>query len=245
MRVEETYGRHWSAADDAVLRDGYGRVPAADLAARVGRGAEAVRQRARALGLAKPVTARITWTAEADATLRAGYRQTPVADLATRLGTTAEAVWKRAQVLGLATPRQHDSWSDDDDRLLRDLYGAVRMSDIVARLGRARTSVFHRLATLGLTREAAVAGRQANDQAEIARLRAENDHLKHGALDAAHAPTADARRLAVLMAYRMQVIDATEAAVVLGVVPERLPVELGKAAKLGLDVVEAALKGGR
>ena len=34
------------------------------------------------------------------------------------------------------------------------------------------------------------------------------------------------------------------AATVLGVAPERLPVELGKAAKLGLDVAQAALGGG-
>lgn len=195
LRSLDTY-RHWSAAEEAVVRDGYRRIPAAELAARLGRGVGAIKMRARLLGVAKPVQARIPWTAAADARLRAGYGSTPTSELAAALGTTVEAVWARAKALGLK-------------------------------------------------RQAAIAGRQASAQAEIARLRAENDHLKHGALDAAHAPTADARRLAVLMAYRMQVIDATEAAVVLGVMPERLPVELGKAAKLGLDVVVDALKEGR
>jgi hypothetical protein len=132
-------------------------------------------------------------------------------------------------------------WTADDDAQVRELYGAVPLLELAARLGRTHDSLSNRLVTLGLTREVAVAGRQARDQAEINRLRAEIDHLKHGALDAAHAPTADARRLATLMAFRLNVIDAATAAVVLGVPVERLPVEVGKAAKLGLDVARDML----
>jgi hypothetical protein len=47
----------------------------------------------------------------------------------------------------------------------------------------------------------------------------------------------------VLVAYRLQAIDAAEAAVVLGVPITKLPVEVGKAARLGLDVVRQALGG--
>jgi biotin operon repressor len=236
LRYEATYGTAWSAGDDAELRADYGRVPTADLAERFGRGVLAVRQRARLLGLAKPPAARITWTAAADATLRAGYRRLPTAELAATLGATVEAVWFRARQLGLATPTRHGAWTDDDDTLLRDLYGAVSLADLAARLGRSRSSIGNRLKRLGLTRETAVTGRQARDQAEITRLRA-------GALDAAHAPAADARRLAVLIAYRLNVIDAAEAAVVLGVPPARLLVEVAKAAKLGQDITHAALEG--
>jgi hypothetical protein len=48
----------------------------------------------------------------------------------------------------------------------------------------------------------------------------------------------------VLVGYRMQVISPAEAAVTLGVPVERLPVELGKAAARGLEVVRDAIGGG-
>lgn len=236
LRYDATYGTNWHADDDAQLRADYGRVPTADLAARLSRGTLATRQRARVLGLASPVRARIAWTDEADATLRAGYRRLPTAELAARLGTTVDAVWMRARVLGVARRSQHGPWTAEEEQVLCELYGAVTVSALVARLGRSRNSVVNRLVRLGLTRETAVAARQARDQAEIARLRA-------GALDAAHAPTADAGRLAVLLAFRLSVVDPETAAVVLGVPVGRLPVEVGKAAALGLDVARMALGG--
>jgi hypothetical protein len=241
MRLEETYGTWWHADDDATLRAGYGRVPTTELAARLGRGVDATRQRARTLGLARPVRMRITWTAAADATLRAEYRRLPTPELAARLGTTVDAVWARAKELKLTRPGRNLPWTAGEDAQVRELYGAVPLLELAARLGRTHDSLSHRLVTLGLTREVAVANRQARDQAEIARLRAEIDHLRHGALDAAHAPTADARRLATLFAYRLSVIDAETAATVLGVPVARLPVEVGKAAALGLDVAREAL----
>lgn len=245
MRVEETYGRQWSAAEEAVLRAEYGRQTVPDLAERLGRGAVAIRQHARTIGLARRVRARITWTAEADAILRAGYKRMPTAELAAELGTTVDALWARAKVLRLAQSRLSEPWTADDDQQLREWYGAMPFPEIAARLGRSHDSISNRVHTLGLTRETAVAERHARAQDEIAQLRAENDHLRHGALDAAHAPTADARRLAVLLAVHMKAIDADEAAVVLGVPPERLRVELGKAAKLGQDVVMDVLGKGR
>ena len=240
MRLEETYGTWWHADDDATLRAGYGRVPTSELAARLGRGVEATRQRARHLGLAHPVRARITWTATADATLRANYRRIPTPELAARLGTTIDAVWARAKEIGLARTGCNRPWTADEDAQVRELYGAMPMPELAARLGRTHDSLTNRIATLGLTREVAVAGRQARDQAEIERLRAENDRLRNGG-----GGDDAARRLATLMAYRLNVIDAADAAVVLGVPPERLPVEVGKAAKLGQEVVRQAIGGER
>jgi hypothetical protein len=236
-------GTRWSPAEDSLLKADYGQRTAADLAAQLGRGVEAVRQRARGLGLAQTVKARITWTPEADAILRAGYRKTPSAELAAQLGTTVDAVWARAKVLKVTRPGHNIAWTADEDTLLREMYGAVPFAEMAARFGRSHDSVTHRVSTLGLTREVAVAAREARAEQEIAQLRAENDHLRHGALDAAHAPTADARRLATLFAYRLSVIDAATAATVLGVPVARLPVEVGKAAKLGLDVARMALEG--
>jgi hypothetical protein len=183
------------------------------------------------------------WSAEDDAVLRAGYGCVPTTEIAARVGRTVKAVWDRAQALDLARTGTHARWTAADDRLLRDRYGRDTQADLAARLGRTVPSVGYRAATLGLTRAMVTPGRRARDTQEIARLRAENDHLKHGALDAAHAPAADARRLAVLIAYRLNVIDAAEAAVVLGVPPARLLVEVAKAAKLGQDITHATLEG--
>jgi hypothetical protein len=143
----------------------------------------------------------------------------------------------------LTPPAYRPRWTAKDDAALIAAYGKHTAADLAATLGRSVHGVRWRARTLGLA-TGQHPSHQARTQAEVARLRAENDHLKHGALDAAHAPTADARRLAVLMAYRLQVIDADVAAVVLGVPPARLLVEVGKAAKLGLDVARMALEGG-
>ena len=249
LRHEEIYGTHWSADEDAVVQADYGRRTAADLAEELGRSVLGVRQRARVLGLAQPVKARIVWTAAADGLLRAAYGQRTAADLAAELGTTDQAVWARAQELGLAKIGRHAHWSADDDRLLRELYGTISVPALALRMGRSYHSVANHAQRLGITR----AGAETQRRDEIAQLRAENDHLRHasaalstsGAVDAAHAPAADARRLAVLIAYRLNVIDAAEAAVVLGVPPARLLVEVAKAAKLGQDITHATLEEGR
>jgi hypothetical protein len=132
-------------------------------------------------------------------------------------------------------------WSAADDQVIRAGYGRRTAADLAAQLGRSIHGVRWRARTLGLA-TGQHPSHQARTQAEVERLRAELDHLRHGALDAAHAPTADARRLATLFAYRLSVIDAATAATVLGVPVARLPVEVGKAARMGLDVARMALE---
>jgi hypothetical protein len=181
------------------------------------------------------------WSADDDAVVRADYGRVPTKEIALRLGRSIKAVWDRARMLERSRTGLHKRWTAADDRLLREEYGHVTQAELAARLGRTVPSVGYRLATLGLTRTTIGTGRRARDTQEITRLRTEIDHLKRGALDAAHAPTADARRLAVLMAYRLLVIDAATAAVVLGVPEKRLAIEIGKAAKLGLDITRDVL----
>jgi hypothetical protein len=137
-------------------------------------------------------------------------------------------------------PGRRPHWNATDDAALRAAYGQHTAADLAEQLGRSVHGVRWRARTLGLA-TGQHPSHQARTQQEITRLRAENDHLKHGALDAAQAPTADARRLATLFAYRLSVIDAATAATVLGVPVGRLPVEVGKAAKLGLDVARDVL----
>jgi hypothetical protein len=237
-------GPHWSGSEDAILIAAYGQQPAAALAARIGRTTVSVRQRARVLGLAQPVTARIQWTAAADAQLRASYGARTARALAAELGTTEAAVFARARVLGLAQAGVRRPWTADEDRLVGELYGALPIPALAERLGRSYDSVSNRIQTLGLTRETTVARREQRDQDEITQLRGEVQRLTTRPPDAAHAPSDDARRLAVLISWRLQVISAAQAAVVLGVPVERLPVELGRAAKRGLDVVQDVLEEG-
>jgi hypothetical protein len=235
----------WSPAEDDILRAEYdwGKGPA--LAARLGRPVEGVRQRARILGLVRHQQARIIWDDAANAVLRAHYGRVPTPQLAAQLGTTIGAVWTQARELGVARPAPHQPWSADEDRLLRELAGTMPRAALARRLGRTPLAISGRMQTLGLTREVLVAQRAADDQREqqqlrerVRRLEAELRRPPPAAGD-----DADSRRLAVLLAYRLRVISAAEAAVVVGVPMERLPVEVGKAAARGLEIV-AHLTGG-
>jgi hypothetical protein len=235
----------WSPADDTILRADYPQHTAAEIGARLGRTVEAIRQRARFLGLARSPQARIRWTADADALLRAQYGHRSVTEIAAEVGTTAAAVYFRARTIGLAASRVTRAWRPDEDRLLRELYGAVTPAALAKHLGRTESSIVNRVHTLGLTRETTVANRYQRDQDTITQLRGEVQRLRdRPPLEPAYAPGDDARRLATLIAWRLSVVSAAQAAVVLGVPVERLPVELGRAAKRGLDVVTSTLEEG-
>jgi hypothetical protein len=154
--------------------------------------------------------------------------------------STAQRLQPAPSLTLLTRPPYRPRWTKADDAALRAAYGQHTAADLAAKLGRSVHGVRWRARTLGLA-TGQHPSHQARTQAEVTRLRAEVDHLRHGALDAAHAPTADARRLATLMAFRLNVIDAETAAVVLGVPVGKLAVEVGKAAKLGLDVARDVL----
>jgi biotin operon repressor len=224
-------GMPWTAEEDAALRAVYGQALALDIGRRLGRTAEAVRQRAMALGLSTPVAARIRWTEEANALMRERYARGSSVELARALGTTAGAVTKQAQALGLARPTPHRPWTPERDRLLREMYGLVETEELADRLGVSRTAVYNRLKQLGINRNLAQATRYARDQDELHRLRA---LVGADALDAE--PTI--RRLRILLAYRMGVLTEAEAAVAAGIAPGRLIVECGKEARRGLEAAE-------
>ena len=131
-------------------------------------------------------------------------------------------------------------WTAEQDAVIMATYGQQTAADLAAQLGRTVNGIRWRARNLGLATGQHPSHQSLREQ-EITRLRAENSYLKRAAPDAAHAPTDDARRLAVLMAYRLSLLDPATAAVVLGVPPERLPVEVGKAGKLGLDVTRMTL----
>jgi hypothetical protein len=102
------------------------------LSERLGRSPEALRLRARALGVAV-AEGRRRWTAAEDDALRAGYRSgRSCQQIAERLGDTrsAAAVAARARKLGLSTYGR--SWSSGDDERLRALLQSATTLDAIA-----------------------------------------------------------------------------------------------------------------
>jgi biotin operon repressor len=188
----------------------------------------------------QPLRTARRWSPAEDDLLRAEYVRGKGPALAARLGRTTAAVNIRVQDLGLHTPKPlRIQWTAVNDATLTADYQRVPVADLAARLGTTPAAVMKRANGLRLGRLVTC------DRLEIAQLRQENERLRdRPPPDAAHAPSDDARRLAVLISWRLQVISAAQAAVVLGVPVERLPVELGRAAKRGLDVVTQALDGG-
>ena len=116
----------WGAGEDALLQASYGTVPAAELAALLGRSVRALRCRAGRLGLL-----RNRWTAHEDALLRrhAGLGNT---ELAALLGFSVPAVRGRLRRLGLRR-RVFHRWTEADRSLVVELLAAGKSRKAVAR----------------------------------------------------------------------------------------------------------------
>jgi phage antirepressor YoqD-like protein len=87
-----TFGRAWTSAEDAALREHYVASGAAHVAELVGRSTCSVRHRAQVLGL----KSRARWTSRDDALLRELWGHAPIGDIATRLGRPEIGVYHRA-----------------------------------------------------------------------------------------------------------------------------------------------------
>jgi AsnC-type helix-turn-helix domain len=219
-------GRHrWTAEEDAVLRAHYGRLPRAELAARLGCTTASLHYRAGFLGLRRRQAARIRWTPETVAVLRAEYGRTPTVDLAARFGATLPAVRAQAKLHGLCGAAR-GRWTPDRDRTITELSGMIPAAELGRRLGVSATAVYRRLRRLGLNVGQATRTRYGRDQSELRRLRA-----LIGPDGPDTGPTI--RRLRILIAYRMGVLTEAEAAVAAGIAPGRLIVECGKEAARG------------
>jgi hypothetical protein len=92
----------FSVEEDAVLRSDYVRLPAVEIAARLGRTVGSVRHQADALGLTRAVR---PWSADEDNQVRAAHRVERTRDIATRLGRSPSDVHLRAARLGLGSWR--------------------------------------------------------------------------------------------------------------------------------------------
>jgi hypothetical protein len=146
--------RRWTAAEDAIVRDGYVddltcRRIADDLGART---AGAIAARARKLGL---TTYARRWTSTDDERLRRLVTLRSPGEIAEALGRTPEAVRRRARTLGLATARSPRAaragaqWTAEEDALLR-LHAGLNPGALALRLGRSDQAVVIRPRQLGL-----------------------------------------------------------------------------------------------
>lgn len=95
--------RHeWTEADDALLRDGYGRRPTREIAAAIGVSETAVRQRAKKLG----ARFECEWTPERIEQLRALYPTHTAAECAQIMGATVDGIHYAAYRHGLKKSRE-------------------------------------------------------------------------------------------------------------------------------------------
>jgi hypothetical protein len=146
--------RRWTAAEDAVLRDGYADGLTCDEIARTSleRSPGAVAARAHRLGLASYAR---NWSAEDDQRLSRMLSLRTVDDAAQVLGRTPEAIRRRARNLGVvsaAAPQRlwaGARWTAEDDEILR-LHASLNPALLATLLGRSDLAVVARLRRLGL-----------------------------------------------------------------------------------------------
>jgi hypothetical protein len=155
----------YDAADDAAIVEAL--TEGADLRAlgeRLGRSPEALRLRARKLGVHDP-PGRRRWTAAEDAALRAGYRDGhSCRQIAERIGgdRSVAAVAARARKLGLSTYGR--CWSPGEDERLRILVRTgVALDAAAILLVRTPDAVRQRARKLGLAPPRTVVRRRAGE----------------------------------------------------------------------------------
>lgn len=155
LRILRLYRAKWLPEHDARLREAYGKVRTRDLARELGHTPNAVKQRARKLGL----YAGRGYTAEQVALVRELYLTHPAAEISRRLfgtGRAAKSVHALAFRLGLA---KHPHWPPELFERIRALLAGEDLTDVeaAARLGITREQITHARKRLGIPRnEAAI-----------------------------------------------------------------------------------------
>lgn len=145
----------WSAAEDAIVRDGYADGKTCETIARAlpGRSRASVAARARLLGLSDYAR---RWTSADDALLaRLTRERTPLPTVARALVRTPEAVRRRCHQLALEpppappAPRSAKPWTRSEDAVLR-LHAGLNTATLAQWLGRSDRAVGSRMRALGL-----------------------------------------------------------------------------------------------
>jgi hypothetical protein len=149
--------RRWTQEDEAMLLALARIEKPAEIARRMGRSIDSVKNRM----CVKGIVGYRTWTREQDAILKAAAAGTKVRELADRTGRSWMAVWQRCRKLGILSARKQ-WWTEREIQQLRSEAGRFEIGDLVKRLGRPLRGVESKLRELGLKpRGRCTAGRPA------------------------------------------------------------------------------------
>jgi hypothetical protein len=149
LRLARPAAQRYTDADDATLRARWSSGDIETLARELGRTPDALRLRARGLGLHRPPPRR-RWTPAEDAIVRDGYtRGLACGEIADSLpDRSPTAVAARARKLGLATYARR--WTPQDHARLRALLQLRTVDDTARLLGRTPEAIRRRAAKLAL-----------------------------------------------------------------------------------------------
>lgn len=119
--------RHWTAAEDAIMRQRYTTCPTDQIALVLGRSLFAVRNRAKSMKLRKPPA----WSEAQTQRLREAYGNVRTRDLAAELGKSPLAVKQHAVKIGLSSGR---FYTPAQIELVRQLWPTLTAAEVAARV---------------------------------------------------------------------------------------------------------------
>lgn len=214
----------WTEERDAYLLEHYrggGRGAAGRCAAALGTTANAVRARARMLGI-MATSAHQRWTAEEDAAIIAAATGDgwDAGAMAAGLGRTADEVQARRLKLCGARRPHYRRWAAEEERLILALAGIVPAEQLAERVGRSEDSVSKRLQIRGVT---AKDNRAAVHAAALRRV----------------------RELQILLAWSARYIGGDAAARALGISPAALVKRGAVECAAAVEAMAVAREGGR
>ena len=152
LGIKMEKSRMWSAVELKLLRELYPVQSLKELAEQLGRSPEAVRVRARAMGLWKE-SGRKVWSNEDDKLLKKMYPKNTMQAISDKLGWSLSSVQNRARELGLRkrpSYSHYPRWSAKEIELLKKLYPHRNSQEVADKIGRSVGMVRARACKLGL-----------------------------------------------------------------------------------------------
>ena len=141
-------GKHWTAEEDALLREHARQLSRAELARRLGRSKGSVQGRLHYLRLAVVTAQR--WTADETRVLRELNGRQPDSTIARKLGRTVSELRHQRRQLNLQL-RRAPRWTAEEDHRIREWAGRISLADLAELLGRSPAVVCMRARGMGLS----------------------------------------------------------------------------------------------
>lgn len=168
----------WSEAEEAFLRENFGKLTYGEIAEKLGRTKRAVCHKAFKLGFSADAYA--PWKQEEVDFLRENFSSMSSLDLAVRLKKTVHAVRRKAHKLGLrrdmwsSRPLSRKAWTKEEEASLREMAATMTSVEIARRMERTVASILCRCCRLGIKLPVgkSIQAESAWPPEKIARLRA-------------------------------------------------------------------------